>query len=224
MANSFKFLGVVRGVMQDLLATGREDQQMHLSGQGEQLVAPAAAPYQEIVRQGRSFVVNTTSAIASVTALPSTAHGLALYNNESDGGRSYIIDRVWAMFTVNSGAALTHVGIIGCLGLVREAVPTDAALSIKQLNGMGNTDTRARTILAATALPAGTGITANWVALGPSINSAVNALPGFQQAVEVNGRIIVPPGRYFALHTLGSVTTSSAILGIEWTEKVILNG
>jgi hypothetical protein len=224
MANDIKIMGVVRGTMMDLLATGREDQQPHLTGQGEQLVAAGAAPYQEIVRQGRSFLVNTTTAVATVTAIPTTAHALAIYNNEADGGRSLIIDRVWALFTVNTTAALQHVGIIGCLGLVRETAPTDAALGIKQMNGMGNTDTRVRTQLTGTALPAGTGIAANWFPIGPSINSAIASLPGFQITKEVDGRIIVPPGRFFALHTLGSHTTCSAQVGIEWTEKVILNG
>lgn len=224
MPGDMKMLGKVRGILVDLFATNREDEQAHLSGQGEWLTAAAAAPYQEIVRQGKSYWTNTTTAVASVTAIPSTAHGLAIYNNAPDGGRSLVIDRVWALYTVNSTAALMHAGIIGCLGTVREAIPTNAGLAIKKLNGNGDPDSVVYTILTGTALPAGTGIAANWFALGPSVNSAVNALPGFQQSYEVNGRIIVPPGRYFALHTLASHTTSSAILGVEWTEKLLLNG
>ncbi len=219
-----KIAGRVRGVFLDIFPTNREEEQVHLSGQAEQLIAPGAAPYQEIVRHGRSFWTNTTTAVASVTAIPTTAHGLAIFNANDDNGRSLIIDKVWALFTVNSTAALMHAGIIGVLGTVREAIPTDAALTIKQCNGMGNTDTKVRTILTGTALPAGTGLAANWFAIGPSVITAVNALPGFQQDVPIDGRIIVPPGRYFALHTLASHTTSSAILGVSWTEKLLLLG
>ena len=226
-----KIFGKIRGVFLDLLPSGREDEQVHLTGQAEQLVAFGAAPYQEIVRQGRSFFTNTTTAVASVTAIPSTAYAFAIWNGESDGGRSYIIDQIGALFTVNS-AALPHVGIIGCLGMVREGTPTQTQNTIKQLNGMGNLDTKCKTILAADNPYAGgsgtvlntTGIAGNWFPIGDSINAAVTSLPGFQKVVNLDGRIIVPPGRLFLLHTLGSVTSSSAQFYIQWHEKTILNG
>jgi hypothetical protein len=224
MAFDLKILGKVRGIFMDLLPTNREDEQLQLSGQGDLLVAHGAAPYQEIVRQGKSFWVNTTVDVAAVTAIPTTAVLMALYNNENDGGRSLIIDQVWAMCTTDAAAGLKHFGIICCLGTVREAVPADAALAIKQCNGMGNTDTRVRTIISGTALPAGTGIAANWFPVGNSNNSAVASLPGYQLTADVNGRYIVPPGRYFAIHVLGSVNTSEFQTGIMWHEKVLLNG
>ena len=227
-----KVFGKIRGVFLDLLPSGREDEQLHLSGQAEQLIAFGAAPYQEIIRQGRSFMTNTTTAVATVTAVPSTAYAFAIWNGESDGGRSYIIDQIAALYTVNSGAALVHVGIIACLGMVREGTPTQTQNAIKQLNGMGNLDTKCKTILAADNPYAGgagtvlttTGIAGNWFPVGDSINTAVNALPGFQKTVNIDGRIIVPPGRLLLLHTLGSVTSSSAQLYISWHEKTILNG
>ena len=60
------------------------------------------------------------------------------------------------------------------------------------------------------ALDAGTGVAANWFPIGSSINASVNTLPGIQQVVDVNGRIIVAPGRVFALHTLAAAVTTSA--------------
>ena len=233
MAIQTKILAKVRGIMLDLLPSGREEEQPHLSGQAEQLVAFGAAYYQEVVRQGRAFLANTTTAVATLIAVPSTAYGFLLYNGESDGGRSYIIDQVGALYTVNGGAALVHTGIIGVLGLVREAIPTAATgATPKQMNGMGNSDTKAKIVLAADnawaggagTMPATTGIAGNWFPIGNSVQSAVNALPGFQQVALVDGRIIVPPGRIFAIHTLGSVNTSSAQLYIMWHEKVLLNG
>jgi len=233
MSLETKVLGKIRGIFLDLLPSAREDEQLQLSGQAEQLIAFGAAPYQEIVRQGRAFVANTATAVATVVAIPATAvYGFIIYNNESDGGRSYILDRVSALYTVNSGAALAHVGIIGCLGLVREAVPTAAAIIPKQMNGMGNSDTKARFVLTgdnawglgATLAPPTSVFTSAWFPIGNSINSAVNALPGFQTDVNIDGRIIIPPGRLFAVHTLGSVVTSSAQFYIYWHEKVILNG
>jgi len=216
-----KLMGKVRGLDQDTLyPAGKETIQTMLSQQSEELIAWAAPVYSEIVRQGRSFWVNNAAAIATVTATPTTAVTLALYNGEPDGGRSYIIDYVWANFTVNTAAALVHVGIIGALGQQREAIPTNAAPVVKNANSSGKLDTRARTIIGGTALPTAL----NWFPIGTSVNTVVNTLPGFQQWVPVDGKIIVPPGRYFAVHTLGSVTTTSAIMGIGWTEKVLFLG
>jgi hypothetical protein len=215
-----------------LFRSGREDEQVHLTGQAEQLIAFGAAPYQEIVRQGRAFMTNTTTAVATVTAVPSTAYGFAIWNGESDGGRSYIVDQIGALFTTNSGAALVHVGIIACLGMVREASPTHTQNTIKQMNGMGNNDSKVMTILAADNPYSGgagtvlgtTGIAGNWFPVGDSVNTAVNALPGFQKVVNIDGRIIIPPGRLLLLHTLGAVTSSSAQFYIWWHEKILLNG
>jgi len=231
MSFEIKMLGKVRGIFLDLLPTGREDEQLQLTGQAEQLVAQGSAPYQEIVRQGRCFMA-TNSAVATVTGIPTTAYALALYNNESDGGRSYVIDQVWALYTTNT-AALPHVGIIGVLSTVREAIPAAATgATPRQMNGMGNSDTKAKICIAADnptgggagLLPSTTGLAANWIPLGTSVNAAVTSLPGFQQVVQIDGKIIVPPGRYFALHTLGSVTSSSAQLGVMWHEKLLTLG
>jgi hypothetical protein len=232
MSLQTKILGKIRGIFLDLLPSGREEEQFHLTGQAEQIVAFGASYYQEIVRQGRAFMANTTTAVASVIAVPSTAYGFAIWNGESDGGRSYIIDQIGALYTVNGGAALVHNGIIACLGQVREALPTCTNPAVKQMNGMGNSDSKVKVILAADNPYAGgagtvlstTGIAGNWTPIGNSVNSAVNALPGFQSVVNIDGRIIVPPGRLLLVHTLGSVNTSSAQLYIWWHEKVILNG
>jgi hypothetical protein len=224
MSFDLKVLGKVRGIFMDLLPTNREDEQVQVSGQGELLVAPGAAPYQEIVRQGKAFWVNTVVDNVAVTAIPTTGVLMALYNNENDGGRSLIIDQVWAMCTTQAQNALLHNGLICCLGTVRETPPADAALAIKQCNGMGNTDTRVRTILFGTVLPGTTGIAANWFPVGNSINSAVVSLPGFQIVANVDGRYIVPPGRYFAINVLGSRNDSEWQVGVVWHEKVLLNG
>lgn len=223
MPMEMKAVAEVRGIQPDTIAPWSDDEQFQLSGQAEVLAAQAAAPYQEIVRQGRSFMVNTTTAIAAVVAVPTTAHMLALYNGEADGGLSYVIDRCWYLNVAN-GAALASAGLIACLGQVRETAPTDAALTIKNLNGTGGRNTKARTILNATALPATTGLTANWFSIGQSVASVVASVPGMQTSFEPGGRYIVPPGRYFALHVFASHVGNTAVVGIEWTEKQLLLG
>ena len=224
MPNEAKILGVIRGLVQDVLyPINREEQQAELSGQGEEEFAFAADGYQEEVRNGRSFWVNNTTAVACVVAIPTTAVNIALYNNEPDGGRSYIIHRVYAQ-SLAGPAALVHAGIIGILGQVREAIPTNSAMTIKQANSGGKNDTRARTIVAASTLPAGTGLAANWRPLCTSVSSAVVSLGGLGMVANTRGCFIVPPGRYFGVHVLGSAVGATFMMGIAWTEKLLTMG
>ena len=175
-------------------------------------VAQGAAPYEAIVGDGKSYYTNTTTAVASVIAVPTTAHGFAIQNISPDGGAIVVIDAVAALVTVNSGAALHHVGIIGNLGQTRVALVANAAVAIKSLDGEAEQTSlpAVRTLLTGTNLDAITGVAANWFPLGNGINTAVVTLPGTQLYVPVDGRIRVKPGRLFALHTLGSVVTTSA--------------
>jgi len=219
--------GRVRGLNIDQFEEPlNEEVELRLSGQAEQLSALATSPYQENVRMGRNFYVSNAiaSPIAAVTAIPTTAVILALYNNEPDGGRSYVIDYVWAFNVAVTSVTIFHAGMIGCLGQVREAIPTNAAPVIKSSSGTGKLDTRARTIVSGTALPATTGLATNWFPLGDSWVNSVVTLPGHAQIVNVDGRIIVPPGRYFATHVLSSITTHTYIMGIGWTEKNLMLG
>lgn len=222
--NEIAAYGKVKGLDVDYPCRSCDHHPMELSGQGEQLFALGAAQAQENARGGRSYWVANPigSPIAAVTAIPTTAVILALYNNEPEGGRSYIIDYVWAHFVVVP-AALVHCGIIGLLGQVREAIPTNSAAVVKCSHGMGKLDTLARTVLN-TTVPAGTGLAANWMPLGDSIKTSIVSVAGANIVVPVEGRIIVPPGRYFGVSVLSSVTTSTSIMGIGWTEKQLLLG
>ena len=202
--------------------------QVALSGQGEQLVAFAAEPFQEEFRRGRSFWVANAigSPVAAVTAIPSVAYIMAIFNNEPDGGRSYVINYVWAHFVVIPATQI-HCGIIGCLGQVREAAPTVAQNVgvIKSACGMGKLDTLCRaTIGGAPDFPATTGIAANWFPIGDSLKTSIVSVPGVSIYSTVEGRIIVPPGRYFGVSVLSSNTTSTSIMGIGWTEKQLTLG
>lgn len=177
---------------------------------GRLLVAAGGGEYEEPTRDGR-FYTNTTTAVASVIAIPTTAHGLAIQNQAEDGGVSVVIDQVGVLVTVQTAATNPHVGIIGNLGQTRVANVADAGLAIKSANGLNqSTGSPVKTLLTGTTLDAVTGVAANWFPIGSSINASVNTLPGIQQVVNVDGRIIVAPGRMFALHTLAAAVTTSA--------------
>ncbi len=219
--------GYIRKLLEaiDSVAPGTDEQPIVLNSQLEQLVASGASPYEEITRVGRSFQVHTAAAIAAVVAIPTTGHMLAIYNNNPDGGRSFIIDFVGASNVVSTAVACQAQLLVN-VGQVREAAPTDAALAITKLNGVGGgNDTMARTILSGTALPAGTGLAANWMPWGPSVGKpGVTTTPGYGLWASVDGRIIVPPGRYFAMHVLANVVGETFLGYIGWHERQLALG
>lgn len=218
--------GRIRKLLEGLDSGSQGDnEQATLNQQLEAYIAFGASPYEEIVRIGRAFYVNTTAAVAAGVAIPTTTGGVSLYNNEPDTGRSYVIDWVAASNVVSAGTA-AQAQMMGLVGQVREAVPTDAALTIKKLNGLGGAaDTRARTILTATALPANTGLATNWFPIGQSWikNSAVGT-PGYGLWAAVDGRLVVPPGRYFSLQVIANVVTETFQLYIAWHERTLTLG
>lgn len=217
-------LGRIRKMLEgiDYEAGGAGDAEFTMTPQLELLIAAGAATYLETVRIGRAFYVNTTAAVAAVVALPTTGHMLSLYNGAADGGRVIVIDWVAASGVAKTAAA-GQAQLIGNIGQVREAVPTDSGLTIKKRNGMGgvSNDTMARTILTGTALPATTGIAANWFPIGPSIGfPGAAATPGLGLYQRVDGDIIVAPGRYFAMHVLADVVGSTFQAFIGYHERL----
>src|SRR4249920_2462931 len=162
--------GRVRQVTQGIDAEGvGTEQQFALTSQLEVLVAQAAAPYREIVRMGRAFLAGSQAAVAAVVAIPTTAQMFAIYNNEPDTGRTYVIDWIAANNIVSTAVSASAV-MLANVGQVREAAPTDAmpAGALRKANGLGSgSDTRVRAILTATALPGTTGVAANWFVASP---------------------------------------------------------
>lgn len=223
----FKVLGRIRKVAEgyDAQGVGSSDDQITLTGQLEQLTAQGPPPYQETTRMGRAFWTGTTTAVAACVTSPTTVQLFSLYNNASDGGESLIIDWV-AAENVASTAVASQATILGNIGQVRETAPTNAATTIKRMNGFGSSnDTNVYTILTATALPATTGIAANWFPLGPSaVKPGAATTPGYTVYNVIDGRIIVPPGRYFATHVLANVVGETFNVFIGWHEAQLALG
>lgn len=213
--------GRVRKLLEglDVSAPGDDHQQIAMTQQLELVVAQSAAPYREMARAGRGFYTNTTTAVASVVALPTTAVTLAIYNNDVDGGRTAVIDWVGAINIV-AGAATGQSQIIANLGQTRAAAPTDQALTIKKANGLGSgqNDTKMRTIIGGTALDAVTGVAANWFPLGSAVGKPGAVAVGPSIYIPVDGRFLVPPGRYFALHTFSDIVTDTFQVFVGWHE------
>jgi hypothetical protein len=224
--SAVKVFGRIRQLLQgfDQGSTG-DDEQLALTEQLELLVALGASPYGEIVKIGRSFECHTTTAVAAVVAVPSTASLLQLWNGEQQGVyRTMIIDRIWALMAAGTAAA-GQGAIIVAPGQSAVVAPASAGLAFNALNGNGSKDTKA--VNSTAALDAATGVAANWrVAPGQTggQKAGAAATPGVYINAEVNGRIMLPPGRAMGIHVLADVVGSTFTVGVEWHERYIKLG
>lgn len=222
---SINIFGRVRQMLQGIdQASVGDVEQIALNEQLEQIVSFGTAPYGEIVRMGRAFEVHTTAAAAAVVAVPTTGNMLSLWSGEADNGRAIIIDRVWALMAVGTAAA-GQAALLGALGQTKVASLTSAALAINPLNGFGSRDTKV--VNSTGALDAVTGVAANWRVLPGQTGGqkvGAGATPGVYINCEVNGRIILPPGRLFAVSVLADLVGSTFTVGIEWHEKTVKLG
>lgn len=199
--------------------------EFHGNLQDEWLAAMGSSQNEEITRLGRQFQVRNVATFAAVVAVPSTACGLAVYNNEPDGGRSYVIDYVSAKNMVSTTLIAAQASMVALVGQVREAIPATSAALPKKTNGLGSVDSKARTIVQGTALPAGTGIAANWFPIGQSaVKYGLDITPGYSMEWEANGRVICPPGRYFAVHVIANTTSETFQCEIFWHEQQLTLG
>lgn len=231
MPTSVGVFGRVRQLLQGIdQASAGDEEQIALNEQLEQLVALGSSPYGEIVKIGRAFETHTVTAVASAQALPTTTAMLSIWNGEADGGRSLIIDRAWGLRIASTTAIASQASLLGCLGQTRVAtLGAVSGLPKNALNGFGSSDTKAVSYLTAVALDAVTGVTNNWRVLpgqtgGAKISAGAATVGGDFVNADVNGRIIVPPGRVFAVHVMAPLAAETFIAGIEWHEKQIRLG
>jgi len=188
----------------------------------ELLVAQGSARYEDATRTGKRFSFRNTTGVAAVTAIPTVATNCAFCNTDPDGGRSAIIDTIFASQVGNASAALDQYFIIWILGQTRVAQLTDGALIPRKMNGMGPTSDTCLTIaVGGVDLDAVTGVEAGWMPACSSRNSAVTTLPGIHLIAQMDGLIIIPPGRILGLHVVASEATPTFAMGIQWHERIL---
>ncbi len=190
---------------------------------GEALVAAGMAPYEELTRSGYSFHCTTTTPTASVVALPTTTAGIGLFNSASDGGKSIIIDALYAVQDTGHGV-LTQSNLICVTGQTRVAALA-TPLVIRRNNGNGATNDSIAIIKAGGAILDGvTGVVVGWMGIGQTSNKSVISLPGEVLWADIGGRLIVPPGRQFGLNVISSNVENTWNCGIMWHEKQLTLG
>ena len=191
------------------------------SESGDAFVQYGAAKYEEITRDGYAFTVISSTAAAPIIAAPTTTVLLACYNTSADGGKSMIIDAMFAYNTVAT-AALQQQSLMFVVGQTRVATIADE-LTIRKANGMGpTTDSVCIAEDAGDNLDGITGVALNFQVIGDPSYTRVASLIGANLYAKVDGRIIIPPGRQFGLTVIASAAGAARwIAGIAWHEKQI---
>lgn len=206
----------IRGIQ---VVTG-DEVDAKISEAGAILVAQGASAFEEINRLGTMYSVVNTTAVASVIALPTTACALGLYNNAADGGKSMVIDAVFAIAIVVE-ATINQAGLLWYLGDARETALTDALIA-RRHNGMGTGSPIALCAAGGAIMTSAAAI--DWRPIGQAFGQTVTSLPGLQLYERVDGMIIIPPGRMFGLNVMSNDVTTTFVCGAIWHEKQLTLG
>lgn len=214
ISGQLKIVGRVRGADPGNYAENRDTEQFHMNSSGEQLIAQGLPTKAEIVRLGDSWQV-LSAAATGLAVVPTTAGLLTLWNGEPGNGKFYAIDSITATKIIIDVTTNDIATIWAQIIRPPMATPTDAALTIRSLNGKYSYGGRARTVAT------GTTIANRWEPIGQIANQAavVGGSAWAQADIDVLGRLIVPPGGAISL-TASEVTATASTFRfcIRWHE------
>lgn len=164
-----------------------------------------------------TFVAGSTTDVAPVAAIPTTAAHFAILNGEASGGKTYIITSVSLLTTTSAAAAQTLTLLANNLPAPVSAAggfAGTAALGPKSLGGSAST--RAGVYSAVTIVNSGL-----WHPVTPSVNEgAQTANIGQSVWAYVRGIYYVPPGGIFCLAGFCSAAGSAKCqLYVTWEEQ-----
>lgn len=162
-------------------------------------------PYAELTRQGRRWKVQTATAFAAIVGAPSTLANLEIKNNHAT--MSLIVDTIWSWQLVGTAVVWSHTPWAQVGVAVQSAV---TGLVVYSGNG-GTAYTSTASSPLVTAITQ-TVVANGWeVFPGNTMNFGLAAAtPGGANVGQVDGRLVVPPGKALHVAVSGSVNTASA--------------
>ena len=170
---------------------------------GDVLIAHGFPRYTDIVRKGARWSVQTATAFAPGVALPTTVAVLELANKSLT--KSMILDRVWAWQLLGT-AAVQGYAIWAQVGAT--VLSANTALVIYSSNGKASyasaAGTEIQTAINQTVAASG------WELVASAYGTLNAATPMGGFAGEMEGRLIVPPGKSLHLMVEGSLATASS--------------
>ena len=163
--------------------------------------------------KGYGFQAMATTAVAALVVRPGTTAAATLYN-PATAGKNLVIERAVAH---NLVCGVTESGSIWlCLHPTSMAAIVGNDITIRnRTNGIAAGGS-------STIFDINEGVIDNgWFPWGAA-NPGVTALDGVAGAaalvVEVNGRLVVPPGGAISIHVLATTTTNTYCCGFHWFE------
>jgi hypothetical protein len=207
----------VRGLFAGNYPENREDEQLVINTRGDMSMAQGLPELTELVRMGDSWQV-LSAAAAALTAVPTTAAGLSLWNGEPGQGKSYAIDSIGCVEIVTDATQQNSLALFSMVSRAVITPPVDAALTIGGLSGKiyGG---KARTVAGATTLA-----TDVWIPNAPSSPGATAFAGGVWRVHEASlrGLYLVPPGWQFNIAAAKTVATAAQLrYYIRWHEVQI---
>ena len=192
-----------------------EEKALAVSDLGDQYVIQGGTPYAELTRQGGGYSAIATAAVVGLIVRPSTVAAFTVWNGESSGGKSYVIDR---LFTHNlvSTAALSFYGIWACVHPAGMTNPgEDIAASASNVTGNSGKPYNGNAVIGV----AETVVDNGWYPWTDSTEvTTAGALPGSHLVAEVAGRLIVPPQGGISVTVVASLNTQDFTSGASWYE------
>ncbi len=191
-----------------------EEKSVQLNENKDLLIAQGLPPYAELTRLGGGFSVIAVAAIAGLVVRPTTVAAVTIWNGESPGGKSYVIDRLFTHGLVSS-AATGYFGLWACIHPPGMAKPTaDLPGSATNITGPSGNTYKGMAVVDVGATVVNNG----WYPWGRGQGIAAAAVPGSHDEVEVAGRLIVPPQGAISLHVVASVVGDTFTSGASWYE------
>jgi len=215
-----KLLGQARRLWIPDYAEGEPGQVLALNSRGEGLVSQVMPPKSELTRLGQTWQcsIATGSAFTHVAAWPTTRAEIVLYNGESSGGKSLLIDAIWYANVATSVAAAVQGVMLAQIVPGPLTAPTDdTAQLITSRSGRGtNYSGKARRAVANTAFA----IASKWEVVG-AFSTAATATIGLGCYADVYGGFIVPPGAVLCLNAALGTAVGTGSMGVVWHEAFV---
>lgn len=187
---------------------------MQVNARGELLVVQAMPERSELVRMGNSYQGQMSSHIAPLAAVPTGTAALTLYNGEVAGGKSYLIEAIYA-WCDTSIAATTVLALFGMLNSTKQSNVQTGALVPKSLSGKPAYGGKGTLTASATVTNEG------WLPIATSSPSSGTTTVGLSVYAPCEGLFIVPPGGAFSMHALAEAAAGDFFGGIVWHEVQI---
>ncbi len=192
-----------------------QERAIALDADNAQFVVQAGTPYAELTRLGGGYSAIATAAVAALVVRPSTVAMFTLWNGETAGGKSYVIDRLFTHNLVSTNA-LSFFGIWACVHPAGMTNPgEDIAASASNVTGNSGKGYNGQAVVGVEETVVNNG----WYPWTNSVEvTTATILPGAHLVAEVAGRLIVPPQGGISLQIVCSLATQTFTTGLSWYE------